>query len=109
MKTYGVQSIQHADRCLPVDASVGNRNAVFKTGRTLRGYILPAFIDVGLDHHTSDVLVSGTQLRTDVVEDLWLIVVVLLRVAICRFLHLSMAVQNAVPGAAEYTHGCSQS
>jgi len=109
MKTYSVQSIQHADRGFPVDACVGNRNAVFKTGRTLLGYILPAFVDVGLDHHTSDVLVSGTQLRTNVVKDFWLIIVVLLRVAICRFFfHLSMALQNAVPGVAD-THGCNQS
>jgi hypothetical protein len=85
MKTYSIQSIQHADRRLPVDACVGNRDAVFKRGRTLGGYILSAFVDVGLDHHTSDVLVSGPQLRTNVVEDFRLIVVVLLRVAVCRF------------------------
>lgn len=104
MKTYSIQSIQHADRRLPVDACVGNRDAVFKRGRTLGGYILSAFVDVGLDHHTSDVLVSGPQLRTNVVENFRLVVVVLLRVAVCRLFYfifiyrLSMASQNAAPG-----------
>jgi hypothetical protein len=43
---------------------------------------LPAGVDVGLDHDTSDVTVSASKLAADIVNHDGLVVVVLLRVAI---------------------------
>jgi hypothetical protein len=56
--TYTIQMIEHSDRSLPVNARIGNRHAVLEVSGSLCGNVLPAFIDMGLDHHTSDVPIA---------------------------------------------------
>lgn len=61
--------------------SIKERNRRWVT-RTIFGNVLPAAVDVGLDHHTSDGTVASDQLLADGVDDLWLIEVVLERVSV---------------------------
>jgi len=49
-----IQTIEHSDRSLPVNARVGNGHAVLEVSGTLCGNVLLAFIDMGLNHHTGD-------------------------------------------------------
>lgn len=76
-KAHLVEVVKHLDRDLPVHTSVGDRHTVLETLWALGGNILPAPVDIRLDHHTGDVPVAGNELLADVVEDLGLIVVVL--------------------------------
>lgn len=47
------------------------------------GDVLPASVDVGLDHDTGDVAFASGELRADVINNKGLVVVVLLGVAVC--------------------------
>ena len=53
-----------------------------KANRTIFRNILPAAVNVGFDHHTSDGAITGDQLFTDGVDNLWLVEVVLERVSV---------------------------
>lgn len=54
-----------------------------KENPTIFGNILPASVNVGLDHDASDRAVASNQLLADGIDDLRLIVVVLERVPVC--------------------------
>jgi hypothetical protein len=73
-----IQVIEHCHRPLPVDTCIGNANTPSKTFRTVFRNVLPSFIDVGLDHHSGDMLLSGGELGADVINDPRLIIVILL-------------------------------
>ena len=89
---YFVEAIEHLDGRRPVNTGVGDRDTVLESLRTLWRDILAAAVDVRLDHHTGDSIIAGTELFADVVDDLGLVVVVLLRVAVCEdcLVHLSI-------------------
>ncbi len=77
-----IEVIEHGDGGVPVDTGVGNGHAVLQGGGAFGWDVLPAGIDVGLDHDASDAAVARSELLADVSEDLWLVVVVLLGVAV---------------------------
>jgi hypothetical protein len=72
-----VQPIQHLDGGLPVDAGISDADTILEPRGTIFRNILPASVNVGLDHYTSDGAVPSNQLLADGVDDLWLIEVVL--------------------------------
>ena len=80
---YFVEAIEHLHGRRPVNTGVGDRDTVLESRRTIWWDVLAAAVDVRLDHHTGDSIVAGTKLFADVVDDLGLVVVVLLRVAVC--------------------------
>ena len=53
-----------------------------KTKRTIFRNILPASVDIGLNHDTGDSTVTSNQLLADGVDDFWLVVVVLERISV---------------------------
>ena len=53
-----------------------------EANRTIFRNILPAAVDVGFDHHTSNGTITGDQLFTDGVDNLWVVEVVLERVSV---------------------------
>lgn len=69
--------LQCRDGGLPVDARVGDGNTLLQAGWTLGWDLLVALVDVGLDHHTDDGLLAGTELVANYLRDLWLVAVVL--------------------------------
>lgn len=83
MKTYFVEVVEHPNSCRPVDASVSDTDTVPECVGTSIWDVLPSSIDVGLDHDTGDVTVSSGELNTEVIHNEGLVVVVLLRVAVC--------------------------
>ena len=50
--------------------------------RTFLRNILPTSVDVGLDHDTGDGAVPSNQLLADIINNLWLVVVVLHGIAV---------------------------
>lgn len=80
--TYRVQTIQHSHCGVPVNTRVRDRDTVLEGLGAFGGHVLPASIDVRLDHDTGDVPIASAELLADVVHDLRLVVMVLLRVAI---------------------------
>jgi hypothetical protein len=81
-KTHPVEQLKHLDSARPIDACVGDADAMFELGRTGWGHVLATLIDVRLDHHTSDVPLSRGELLTDVGDDEGLVAVVLGRVTV---------------------------
>lgn len=81
--TYLVEVVEHLDGGLPVNTGIGDTDTVLKGAGTGIGNILPASIDVGFNHDTGNVALATGELRTDVVNNEGLVVVVLLRVAVC--------------------------
>jgi len=77
-----VQLIEHLDGGLPVDAGIGDADTILESRGTILGNVLPASIDVGLDHDTSDGTITSNQLLANRIDDLWLIVVVLKGVSV---------------------------
>lgn len=77
-----VELVEHVDSCLPVNASVGDTDTVLEATRAFSGHFLAASVDVGLDHDTGDRPVTSCKLRADIIDDLGLVVVVLLRVTV---------------------------
>jgi hypothetical protein len=77
-----VKLVEHSDSCLPINTSVCNTDTVLETTRALVRNILTASIDVRLDHDTGNASITCSELRANVIYDLGLIVVVLLRVTV---------------------------
>ena len=77
-----VELIEHLHGRVPVDAGVGDGDAMLEGDGALGRDVLPAGVDVRLDHDPGDVPVAGLELRADVGEHLGLVHVVLLRVAV---------------------------
>ena len=82
-KTHVIELVEHHDRRLPIHTRVGDRDAVLERSGALGRDVLPSRMDVRLDHDAGDVPVARGELRADALDDLWLVVVVLLRVAVC--------------------------
>jgi len=81
-KTHPVKQLEHLDCARPIDARVGDADAVFECGRAGGGHVLAALVDVRLDHHTSDVPLPRGELLADVGNDKGLVTVVLGRIAV---------------------------
>lgn len=75
------QIFKHIDCRLPIDACICDRNALLETGWALGRDFLCAFVDVGLDHDTDNSVLTFADLLCDDAGDLWLVAVVLERVA----------------------------
>ena len=77
-----VQLVEHCNCARPIDASVRDADAVFECGRASRGHVLAALVDVRLDHHAGNILLSRRELLADVGDDEGLVAVVFGRIAI---------------------------
>jgi hypothetical protein len=80
--TYLVQLVEHFNCARPIDAGVGDADAVFECGRASWGHVLAALVDVRLDHHAGDIPLSRCELLADVGNDEGLVAVVFGRIAI---------------------------
>lgn len=73
--------LTHLDRSVPVDACIGDTDTLLEGGKTLSRVLLRALVDVRLEHNTDNLVLTLTELVTDDLCDLRLVLVVLLRVA----------------------------
>lgn len=72
----GCEALEDVNRALPVDAGVGDADSLLQRGGALGGYLLVAFVDVGLDHDADDGGLTGGELLADNLCDLGLVSVV---------------------------------
>ena len=79
----GSEVLEHVDCGFPVNARIGDGDALLKAAGTLRWDLLVALVDVGLDHDTDNASLAVANLVRDFLCDLGLIAVVLVGVA-CR-------------------------
>ncbi len=77
----GGQVSKYGNGRIPVDAGVGDANALLEPRRAFRRYFLVALVDVGLDHDTDDGRLAFAELIGNHLCDLGLVSVVLVRVA----------------------------
>ena len=77
-----VELVEHVHCRCPVYTGIGDADSVLQALWTFLGDILATAVDVGLDHDTGYVLVTGRKLGADGGDNLGLVVVVLLRVAV---------------------------
>lgn len=77
----GGEILQHGDSVVPVNARISDADAALQAGGSLLGNLLVALVDVGLDHDTNNRFLALTELVTDDLGNLGLVVVVLLGVA----------------------------
>jgi hypothetical protein len=77
----GSKVLEHAHGGVPVNARIGDRDALLEAAGALRGDLLVALVDVGLDHDTNDAGLAVADLVCDVLGDLGLVAVVLARIA----------------------------
>lgn len=82
--TYLVEAVEHAYSGVPVNTGVGDADAILETAGTLCRNILATSVDVGFDHDTCNVSVPCNELLADVINNFWLVIVVLLGVSICQ-------------------------
>ena len=75
------QILEGGNGALPVDAGIGNRNALLERGWSLGWHLLVALVDVGLDHDADDGLFACAQLLADDLGDAGLVAVVFVGVA----------------------------
>ena len=73
--------LKHANRGVPVNASIGDGHALLQAAGALRRHLLVALIDVGLDHDTDDAGLAVADLVGNVLGDLGLVAVVFVGVA----------------------------
>lgn len=77
-----VQPVQHANSTLPVHTCVGDRDTMLQARGPLSRNILASRVDMRLNHDTSDVLITNSELGADNIDHFRLIVVVLLRIPV---------------------------
>lgn len=77
------QILQCRDGGVPVDASVGDGDALLQARRALGGDLLVALVDVRLNHNADDRLLASAKLVANDLCDAWLVTVVLVGVACC--------------------------
>lgn len=79
--TTGADSIsevlKHSDGVLPANASISDADTALEGSRALGGNLLVTFADVGLNHDTDDGLLTLTELVTNDLGNLGLVLVVL--------------------------------
>lgn len=56
--SHRIQIVQHSDCRVPVDAAVGDTDAILEAGRTVCRYVLLSLVDVGLDHNTCNGMIA---------------------------------------------------
>ena len=78
---------EHGLGSFPVDARVGDGHAVLETSLAFLGYLLSASLDVALNHDTHNGRLSSLDLLSNRMRNLWLVHVVLLRVAVAAVNH----------------------
>jgi hypothetical protein len=81
LRNSGSKVLEHTNSGVPVNASIGDGDTLLKAARALRGDLLVALVDVGLDHDTNDAGLAVADLVCDVLGDLGLVAVVLARIA----------------------------
>lgn len=94
------QIVQHVNRHLPVDAGIGDTDALEESGGTLGGHLLATLVDIRLDHDTDDSGLALAQLVGDLLRDDRLVEVVLLRVAVGAIHHEDLALLLGAEGLA---------
>ena len=96
MQTYLVEFLEHRQRSFERTTTIGHRNAyalefsilpllvslhgfltVFEARETLGRDRLRTLVKVRLDHDTSDGFVARLQLLADILQDFWLVAVIL--------------------------------
>ena len=75
------QVAEHADRRVPIDASVRDADALLQARQTALGHLLAPGAEVRLEHHADDSPFARAQLVGDGVGDQGLVVVVFAGVA----------------------------
>ena len=75
------QLLEDLNRGFPIDASIGDTNALFESRRPLCWYLLVSFIDVRFDHHTDYGLLAFAKLIAYHLRNFGLVTVVLIGVA----------------------------
>src|SRR5579871_2674822 len=79
--------LQHLNSSIPVDTRVSNTNAFLQPTWSFRWYLLIAFIDMTLDHHTHNTFITISNLFSNRSSNLWLVPMVLLRIAVATIDH----------------------
>lgn len=75
------QVFEHEDSGLPIDASVCNADALFQGRGALGWDLLVAFVDIRFDHDADYGHFTFAKLFCNSFGDLWLVVVVFLRIS----------------------------
>lgn len=79
--TTGADSVgevlEHSDGVLPANASISDTDTALEGSRTLGGNLLVTLANVGLNHDTDDGLLTLTELVTNNLGNLGLVLVVL--------------------------------
>lgn len=73
--------LENFDGGFPVDTSISDADTLLKTRRSLRWYLLVAFVDVGFNHDTDDGFLASTELFTNNLGYLGLVSVVFVGVS----------------------------
>jgi hypothetical protein len=77
--------LKDADGAVPVDASIGNGDALLEAAGALWWHLLVTLVDVGFDHDADDASFAVADLVCDILCDEGLVAVVLVGVA-CELL-----------------------
>jgi hypothetical protein len=76
--------LENRDGVVPVDAGIGDADALPQSSGAFGRHLLVALVDVGLDHHTDDGSLALAKLVGDDLGNLGLVAMVLIRVAYVR-------------------------
>src|SRR5262249_35710600 len=84
---------QHLNSSVPADTRVGNTDALLQPAWSLRWNLLVAFVDVALNHHTHNTIITIFNLFSNRGSNFRLVPMVLLRIAVAAIDHhdLSLA------------------
>lgn len=77
----GRKILEDCDGAVPINAGIGDTDALRKCCRALGRDLLVTLADIGLDHDTDDGIFALSELITNYLGHLWLVPVVLVRVA----------------------------
>lgn len=78
--------LEHANRCVPVNARIGDGDALLEAAGALWWDLLVALVDVGLNHDTDDAGLAVADLVSDLLGDLGLVAVIFVGVAwVCQY------------------------
>lgn len=84
LRNSGSEVLEYINCALPVDAGIGDGDALLEAAGTLGRDLLVALVDVGLDHDADDAGLAVADLVCDVLCDLGLVAVVLVGVTWAR-------------------------
>lgn len=92
--------VQHLDGHLPVNASIGDTDALEESGRSLGGHLLVTLVDIRLNHDTDDGGLALAQLIGDLLGDDRLVKVVLPGVTVGAVHHEDLTLLLSAEGLA---------